>query len=152
MLRHDGGNRIELAYAAPAPKVVGKQALAATLRQQQVAIPTPSPVRSLVPPAPIAEVASVEPAAVDPVTTSSTQSFDGWVIQLGAMPDRDAAMNLLSRAQGAAGRTLASAEPFTVSYENLYRARFGGFSGQDSAVAACRTLKKKGFACWATQN
>ena len=157
MQRHDGGSRIELAYAAPAPKqVVGKQALAATLRQQQVAIPTPSPVRSqvrsLVPPAPIAEVASVETAAVDPVTTSSTQTFDGWVIQLGAMPDRDAAMNLLSKAQGAAGRTLASAEPFTVAYENLYRARFGGFAGQDSAVAACRTLKKKGFACWATQN
>lgn len=153
MLRHDGGNRIELAYAAPAPKqVVGKQALAATLRQQQVAIPSPSPVRSLVPPAPIADVASVETAAVDPVTTSSTRSFEGWVIQLGAMPDRDAAMTLLSKAQGAGGRTLASAEPFTVAYENLYRARFGGFAGQDSAIAACRMLKKKGFACWATQN
>lgn len=152
--RDEAASRIELAYAAPAPKqVVGKQALAATLREQAVAVPSPAPDRGLVPPAAIAETASVETEAVDPVTTASTaSSFDGWVIQLGAMPDRDAAMSLLTRAKGAAGRTLASAEPFTVAYENLYRARFGGFAGQDSAVAACRALKKKGFACWATQN
>ena len=147
--REEASNRIALAYAAPAPKVVGKQALAATLREQQaVAVPTPAPER----PAPAEDVASDEADAIDPVTTASTGPVGGWVIQIGAMPDRDAAVSLLARAQGAAGRVLASAEPFTVTYENLYRARFGGFSGQDSAIAACRTLKKKGFACWATQN
>ena len=54
----------------------------------------------------------------------------------------------------ARGKALRGATPFTVAFANgdgqLYRARFGGFTNQDKAVNACKTLKRKGFACWAS--
>lgn len=150
-LRHRTNARLELAYAAPTPApVVGRAALARSLEEQKVAIPTPAP--AVVPPAPIA---AGQPT-VDPVTTASTSAMSGWMIQIGAMPDRNAAVALLSRAQGAGGGALSNAEPFTMAYtknnQQLYRARFGGFSGQKGATRACSALKKKGFACWATAN
>jgi D-alanyl-D-alanine carboxypeptidase len=93
---------------------------------------------------------------IDPVTTASTGVMDGWMIQIGAMPDRNAAVALLSRAQTAGGSALSGTEPFTMAYakdnEKLYRARFGGFDGQSAATRACKALEKKGFACWATAN
>ncbi|MGQ3294644.1 MAG: SPOR domain-containing protein, partial [Shinella sp.] len=49
----------------------------------------------------------------------------------------------------------SSAQPFTVAVNSgngqLYRARFGGFDNQNGAAAACKALKRKGFACWASQ-
>lgn len=153
VMRDDAG-RIALAYAAPvaSKQVVGRAALAGALREQRVAIPTPAP--ALVPQINVGE--SQGSVAVDPVVTASTQSMDGWVVQIGAMPDEGGARALLGRAQAAGGRALASAEPFTMAFvkdsEMLYRARFGGFSGQAEALSACKALKKKGFACWATAN
>jgi len=150
--RHEGNQRLAFAYAAPTPEpVVGRKALVSSLIAQKVAIPTPAP--AVVPPMPV-QVATNE--AVDPVTTASTAPRDGWVIQIGAMPDRNAAVALLAQAQGAGGSTLSGTEPFTMAYakgnEQLYRARFGGFEGQAAATRACATLKKKGYACWATAN
>jgi len=150
--RHEGNQRLAFAYAAPTPEpVVGRKALVNSLIAQKVAIPTPAP--AVVPPMPV-QVAANE--AVDPVTTASTGPRGGWVIQIAAMPDRNAAVALLAQAQGAGGSTLSGAEPFTMAYakgnEQLYRARFGGFDGQAAATRACATLKKKGYACWATAN
>ena len=93
---------------------------------------------------------------VDQVTTASTTSdISGWVIQVGASPEKDQAMNLLQKAQAKGGKVLRSATPFTVAYvkgeEQLFRARFGGFEDQDAAVRACRFLKKRGMGCWASQ-
>ena len=93
---------------------------------------------------------------VDQVTTASTTSdISGWVIQVGAAPEKDQAMNLLQKAQDKGGKVLRSATPFTVAYvkgeEQLFRARFGGFEDQDAAVSACRFLKKRGMGCWASQ-
>ena len=93
---------------------------------------------------------------VDQVTTASTTSdISGWVIQVGASPEKDQAMNLLQKAQDKGGKVLRSATPFTVAYvkgeEQLFRARFGGFEDQDAAVRACRFLKKRGMGCWASQ-
>ena len=150
--RHETNERIALAYAAPTPApVVGREALAKSLMAQKVAIPTPAP--AYVPPASV-ETASAE--SIDPVTTASTSAMNGWMIQIGAMPDKGAAVELLARAQGAGGKALSGAEPFTMAIakdsEQLYRARFGGFDGQASATRACKALTKKGFACWATAN
>ncbi|MCA1441056.1 D-alanyl-D-alanine carboxypeptidase [Ensifer sp. IC4062] len=79
----------------------------------------------------------------------------GWVIQIGATPDKAQAMTLLGNAKEKGGKTLRNATPFTVAFSNgggqVYRARFGGFDDQDKAVNACKVLKKKGFACWASQ-
>jgi D-alanyl-D-alanine carboxypeptidase len=150
-LRHRASERLALAYAAPGPApVIGREALAKSLKEQKIAIPIPAP--AVIPPAPIGSAAQ----DIDPVTTASTAAMDGWMIQIGAMPDRDAAVALLSRAQGAGGNTLSGAEPFTMAFaknnQQLYRARFGGFDGQRAAIRACKALEKKGFACWATAN
>lgn len=149
--------RIETAYAATsgsASSVVGRDALAATLRvQRQVAAPQPAPEVEI-------EQGDTNASSVDALTTSSTAAAEasmpsGWVIQIGATPDRGQAMALLDNAKDRGGKALQGAQPFTVAVggggSQLYRARFAGFSGQDSAVNACKALKKKGFACWASQ-
>ncbi|WP_371877977.1 SPOR domain-containing protein [Shinella zoogloeoides] len=142
-------SRIETAYAATsatASEVVGKRALAATLKIQREAA---------VPPEELTEQGDT--GGVDELTTSavSETALSGWVIQIGATPDRDQAQKLLSKAQDQGGKALSSAKPFTVAVnsgsEQLYRARFGGFDNQDRAATACKVLKRKGFACWASQ-
>ena len=147
--------RIETAYAATADQgseVVGKRALAATLKIQRDAA---------VPPADLTEQGDAN-GAVDELTTSSTvaavaseSSYSGWVIQIGATPDKGQAQDLLAKAKDQGGKALSSAEPFTVAVnsgsQQLFRARFGGFDNQDRAAAACKALKRKGFACWASQ-
>ncbi|MCJ8023976.1 D-alanyl-D-alanine carboxypeptidase [Shinella yambaruensis] len=147
--------RIETAYAATsdaASEVVGKRALAATLKIQRDAA---------VPPADLTEQGDAG-AAVDELTTSSTVASlatdavpSGWVIQIGATPDKGQAQDLLSKAKNQGGKALSSAQPFTVAVnsgsQQLFRARFGGFDNQDRATAACKALKRKGFACWASQ-
>ena len=96
-----------------------------------------------------------EEPAVDSLTTASTSSgMSGWVIQVGAAPEKKMAMDLLDKAQDKGGKVLRSATPFTVAFvkgeEQLFRARFGGFADQDAAVRACKILKKKGIGCWAS--
>ncbi|MNL83287.1 Sporulation related domain protein [compost metagenome] len=64
------------------------------------------------------------------------------------------ALDLLQNAQDKGGKVLRSAKPFTVAFSNkgeqIYRARFGGFDDQKTAVDACNVLKKKGVSCWAS--
>lgn len=147
-------SRIETAYAATSgsSQVVGKDALAATLRIQRGAEPAAAE----------AEIEQGDASAsVDALTTSSTAAASpksipaGWVIQIGATPDRSQAQALLDSAKDRGGKALAGAQPFTVAVgsgsSQLYRARFAGFAGQDNAVNACKVLKKKGIACWASQ-
>ena len=147
-IRYEGG-RLETAYADIPTEIVGKRALAATLKQQRdVAVPEAAPEY-------MPEQGDAG-AAVDKVTTSSTAATpSGWVIQIGATPDRGQAEDLLAKARNQGGKALSSATPFTVAFANggtqLFRARFGGFSGQNDASAACKTLKRKGFNCWASQ-
>lgn len=79
-----------------------------------------------------------------------------WVIQLGAMDDEGKARAMLSEARAKIGGTLAKAAPYTVKVEHggatLYRARFSGFSEQESAQDACAALKRGGFSCFATRS
>ena len=94
---------------------------------------------------------------VDSLTTAST-SMDGeskgWVIQVGAAPGKEQAMNLLQKAQDKGGKVLRSATPFTVAFskgnDQVFRARFSGFADQDAAVNACKVLKRRGVSCWAS--
>jgi D-alanyl-D-alanine carboxypeptidase len=79
-----------------------------------------------------------------------------WVIQLGAMDDEDKAKSMLAEARSRSGSALAKAAPYTVKVEHggatLFRARFSGFSEQDSAQDACKALKRSGFNCFATRS
>jgi D-alanyl-D-alanine carboxypeptidase len=120
-----------------------------TRKVAQVNVPVPSENLTR-------EVPKIEAKAeekVDNVTTASTKAepaTKGWVIQVGAAPGKDEAMNLLQKAQDKGGRVLRSATPFTVAYNQMYRARFAGFRDQDAAVNACKALKRKGISCWAS--
>lgn len=77
----------------------------------------------------------------------------GWMIQIGATEDAEKAHELLARAKSKAG--LVAAKPFTEKVQKgggtLWRARFAGLE-ENSAAAACRTLKQSGFSCFATRN
>jgi D-alanyl-D-alanine carboxypeptidase len=82
-------------------------------------------------------------------------SHDGWVIQIGASGDADKANELLDRAKAQNRSTLASAKPFTEKVgsgdSTFYRARFAGLDSS-SAEAACKSLKRSGFSCFATRD
>ncbi|MBX4911308.1 MULTISPECIES: D-alanyl-D-alanine carboxypeptidase [Rhizobium] len=109
--------------------------------------------------APVVAPAAQDNAAVDHVTTASTNATPasaapaGWVVQVGVSPSRQMAMDLLESAKSKGGKELASAKPFAVAYgagnDQVYRARFGGFDDQRDAVNACKALKKAGIKCWA---
>ncbi len=86
---------------------------------------------------------------------SSSGSRGGWIIQVGATDNAGKANDLLSRAKTEGRSALASARPFTEKVQKgdatLYRARFAGLEPNE-AEAACKTLKRSGFACFATRN
>lgn len=110
-------------------------------------------------PTPVAASATKLPTptsadGVDPVKTASVKPLPtGWIVQVGASPSEKEAKGLILKAKKVGGSTLSGTEPFTMAFvkggQKFYRARFGGFSNQDKAVAACRSLKKKGIGCWA---
>ena len=154
------------AYAAPANDNAATAALetarGAAPRALNAGVPVPQPAPAYMPdtqssvaPAsqPAVEQAKAAPVDIDETPTASTKPASGWVIQIGTSPDRDQAMSLLRKAQDKGGKVLRSATPFAVAYNTgsaqVYRARFGGFDDQKTAVNACKALKKKGIGCWA---
>ena len=106
--------------------------------QQQAAPPPAAPVQAI-----------QENGAIKPVVRS------GWIIQVGALESEGEARQRLDAARGSAGKLLGSADPFTETVakgnKTLYRARFAGLN-QDSAEAACRTLKRSDISCIAIRN
>jgi len=138
---------------------------------------TPSMLRWVVGPAPAADptdaatfVAKAEPRAAEPHSSEMPQDSEtvtpsdpphpaaartGWMIQIGATDDAVKASELLARAKARKLTALADAQPFTEKVqkgaETLYRARFAGLDADD-AEAACKSLRRTGFACFATKN
>ena len=142
------------AYADPSrgapPTTLGAQAVAlqtSSVPQQQ---PAPQPVQqAALPPAP-------QPAqTIQHNGAIKTTARSGWIIQVGALESESEARQRLNAARGSASKLLGDAEQFTetVSKGNktLYRARFAGLN-QDSAEAACRTLKRSEISCIAIRN
>lgn len=79
----------------------------------------------------------------------------GVTIQIGATDNPGAAAQLLDRARSEGRSALASARPFTEKVQKgdstLYRARFAGLEPAEAELA-CKTLKRSGFACFATRD
>lgn len=141
--------------AASASAYAGESAQIRSATQALAAITPPASV----PKREAAAIRSDLPSEpVDQVTTASTRApasaMSGWVIQIGVSPSEKMALDLLQNAQDKGGKVLRSAKPFTVAFSNkgeqIYRARFGGFDDQKTAVDACNALKKKGVGCWAS--
>lgn len=118
------------------------------------AMPNPEPRPTSL--ASSAPAATVQTAAVTsaPAPQQRPTGSAGWVIQLGASADLDKANGILKQARLKSRGMLANASPFTekVTRGNvtLYRARFSGFEPEE-ARAACKSLKRSGFDCFATR-
>jgi D-alanyl-D-alanine carboxypeptidase len=95
-----------------------------------------------------ARVAQPTPALAKPAVRS------GWIIQVGALDSESEARQRLDAARGAS-KLLTEADPFTEAVskgsKTFYRARFAGLD-QNSAEAACRSLKRSDISCIAIRN
>ncbi|HWG06885.1 MAG TPA: serine hydrolase [Beijerinckiaceae bacterium] len=93
--------------------------------------------------------------ATRPEADRPAAAHNGVMIQIGATDDAAKANALLARALSENRSWLASAQAFTEKVQKgdatLYRARFAGLDA-DRAEAACKRLKRSGFACFTTKN
>ena len=137
----------------PAPAAVAAAKIEARLPEMTVAKPEPAARPEIVAKA---EPAPPPPAAEPHRLRASPAPVSRWVIQLGAPDDEGKAKDILEEARSRSRGVLAKASPFTEKVvrdgATLYRARFSGFDEADSANEACRSLKRNGFACFATRS
>ena len=93
-------------------------------------------------------------ADIDPIKTASVPKA-GWSIQVASSPSEVEARTFLTTTNRKAGNILASASPYTTTFDKggvtYYRARFGGFDSKNGAQNACNALKKKKIDCYAVQ-
>jgi D-alanyl-D-alanine carboxypeptidase len=106
----------------------------------------------------VTRVAKAEASTSEAARSEAGQpivSHTGVMIQIGATDDAAKANALLARALSENRSWLASAQAFTEKVQKgdatLYRARFAGLDA-DRAEAACKRLKRTGFACFTTKN
>ena len=123
-----------------------------------VVSPPPAPPPDANPgtlPAKVASAESNTPPVVVPAVESSTKLRNGWIIQVGALPDEKEAKQRLEAAQSRARTWLGKADPFTERIEKgdkiLFRARFVGLE-KDQAEAACKHLKRNEIPCMLLKN
>lgn len=127
--------------ADPEPGILGTLPAKPTPARQQLAsvgaavpVPAPAPVQD---------------------TLSSAKLRSGWMIQVGAFPEEQAAKDRLETAQNKAKAQLGHAEPFTEKIakgeRSLFRARFAGLE-KTQAEAACKSLKRSEIPCLLMKN
>jgi D-alanyl-D-alanine carboxypeptidase len=138
------------AQADPAP------ARAPATAQNRNAAVEASPITTAsVPTRPVPRDAGATRAAPQPVPAARAASRSDWVIQVAATENEAQADQILAKAKASASTVLKRAEPFTEKVvkggSTLWRARFAGFDEADDAQNACKTLKRNGFACFATR-
>ncbi len=158
------------AYAAPAPAPTvatpvekARPAAAAKADDRTASIPATKPEKAVTAKAAAAPaarapekqttaLAKAAPAKAEPARPAAAMS--GTMIQIGASDEMGKANDLLAKARGKAP-TLSGATSFTEKVKTgsgtLYRARFAGLT-ESSAEAACKSLKRSGFACFTTRN
>jgi len=134
-----------MAYADPSrgppPTTLGAQAVAMENSTRPAA---PEPTR----------LASASPEPSSPNIAAKTIR-SGWIIQVGALDSESEARQRLGAARESARRYLSGADPFTEPFakgsKTYYRAPFAGLN-QNSAEAACKTLKRADISCVAIRN
>jgi len=106
---------------------------------------------------------------VDPVRTAAVAEMEtapeprqeeeivrGWQVQIAAVPERNAARNILRAARDKLPKLLSGysdyTEPVDKDGTTLYRARFAGFDSKAQARDACNQLKRQKVGCLALQN
>ena len=104
------------------------------------------------------ETASIRPqgrVASKSVDERLVASQGDWTVQIGATDSAEAATALLTKAKthnsSALGGARAMTEKVRKGGSTLFRARFAGLAPAQ-AEAACKSLKRSGFACFATHD
>jgi D-alanyl-D-alanine carboxypeptidase len=93
------------------------------------------------------------PAAIKPVKVAAAQGIASngkaaaYVVQIGAVPSREAALKILRETQAAHADILSGFEPIAAPYKSVVRARYSGFSDRQSASGVCEQLRKKRVTC-----
>ncbi|MEZ5785123.1 MAG: D-alanyl-D-alanine carboxypeptidase [Xanthobacteraceae bacterium] len=104
-------------------------------------------------PASAVEAVAPIPGAQDSEAASPKRT--GWMIQVGAFATERDAKNRLRSARSKARHLLGDADPFTETVvkdeKTFYRARFADLDKRE-AIAACRYLKRKDYACMTLKN
>jgi cell division septation protein DedD len=71
----------------------------------------------------------------------------GYGIQIGALPNTEAAERVLKAAQSNYGEILDGLIPVVEPYKKIVRARFAGFADRKAAQEACEQLRKQKVPC-----
>lgn len=99
-------------------------------------------------PLPAARASSLDSGQVNP-----SKAGVEYIIQLGAHSTKHRALGVIARAQPYVLKASEDAEPWAQRVDldgrTLFRARFQGFAGLDSARQACTRLKAVQFPCFA---
>lgn len=154
----DGSTRAVSASAAPSATPGALRWIAGPQGQ-----PAKPPLANVAQTQPLRPAEPIRTAKAEPAretTASKTEAprpaaaKAGVMIQIGATDEAGKANELLTRAKSK-NPALAGAAAFTEKVqkgsETLWRARFAGLS-ENQADAACKSLKRTGFACFATRN
>lgn len=147
-------NSVDTADTGVVTASLGAPVALVAMPRSVTTIPIPVATRTIATLAETPAPAAAEPAIAEPAVASAAP-VGGWVVQVGAFPEKDQALARIELAKYRATSVLASAAPFTEPVDKngatLWRARFGGFD-KASARAACDYLKRNDFACFAVPN
>ncbi|MCB9993989.1 MAG: SPOR domain-containing protein [Hyphomicrobiaceae bacterium] len=109
-----------------------------------------------IPPANVGGGQTIDLMSSGSINGQSPSPLDGgWIVQVGAAPNQNAAQQLIDQAQTRLG-ALQDFRPYVERYENVgqvfYRARFSGFADRGQAVEMCEQIKNTNMSCLAVQS
>jgi len=134
---------------APAPEAPDPQALKAPPVPKPSPLAAPAPVQPAALPPPVKPVAAAAPAHAAAPTAAS--SGHGTLVQLGALPTRQAAEEEWRRLGHRDATLLAGRKPdfseATVNGQSWWRVRTGAFADEAQARAFCEKVHAAGGAC-----
>lgn len=137
----------------PLPSTLAGKSMAEANGKSEARVPSiakRAETAAATPPEAPKRVAAAEPAKELAPAKSAPAARTGWIIQLAATDSDAKARSILDSAIEKTGKLLKQNEPFTEAVTKgnatFYRARFGGFEGEN-AQEACKALKRSGFNC-----
>ncbi|MCC2112065.1 MAG: D-alanyl-D-alanine carboxypeptidase [Hyphomicrobiales bacterium] len=153
-----GRRTIAPVYAAATPVPESRPA-AKVAELTSAPLPTAKPTRTITASAataPITVTSSIKARATTHASAYAAESRPGWIIQIGAMPTKRDALDLINEARTKASGTLNGTSHYTETVAKgettLWRARFAGFRSKKTAWDACAQLQRQDFSCLALSN
>ncbi len=136
---------------APAPEAPDPQALKAPPAPKPLPLAAPAAVQAKAPPLPAPPPAKPAAAPAHPAAPAAAASGHGALVQLGALPTRQAAEEEWRRLGHRDATLLAGRKPDfsegTVNGQSWWRIRTGDFADEAQARAFCEKVHAAGGAC-----